>query len=441
MPQSKVKSQQLHASNVSSRIGEALEARVKDPLWFLARQWQTGEFSAENGGRPAQIAVDSKIYPFQSVNVGNKNKPIKPDVPLESVVEAETDSGDAPAWQSEALEYRFKLKSLKHHFTVSEYDGRFLDWSHFSYSGPASGATPSEVSQRVTPTQLYFQGAPHPRWWRLEEGDVYFDSPKDPEQNALSLLLPEFFYTDINNWYTLPLSMPSGSLREITDVTVIDSFGVITSLNPVVDSNEEADWALFAQDHEDADLGESLNGRYLLAPNTAIDIVQNDEIEEVRFIRDEDANLVWAWERRMVNEQGQTETTVSEQVGGGDMHRSIDGLPQFKLKSATARHWIPYVPRHNSERPEADGAFHLRRARTDEQASQSNPQYRTQIVKESKRIFEEEITPTGIRVRRIARFSRGSDGKAYFWIGRDKEVAQRTARPGLSFDYISDNDT
>ena len=440
MPQNKVKSQQLHASNVSSRIGEALEARVKDPLWFLARQWQTGEFSAENGGRPAQISVDSKIFPFQSVTVGKTNQAITPDVPLESVIEAENDSGDAPAWQSEALEYRFKLKSLKHNFTVAEYDGRFLDWSHFSYAGPVSGATPTVLSQRVTPTQLYFPGAPHPRWWRLEEGDVYFDSPKDPEQNALSLLLPEFFYTDIDNWYTVPVAMPSGSLREISEVTVIDSFGVITKLNPVVDNKEDADWALFAQDHVEGTSGESLDGRYLLAPNTAIDIVQNDEVEEVRFIRDEDANLVWAWERRMVNEQGQSVTTVSEQVGGEDAQSSGDGLPQFKLKSATARHWIPYVPRQNRATPATNGSFHLRRARTDEQASSNKPQFRTQIVKESKRIFEEEVPPTGIRVRRMTRFARGSDGKAYFWVGRDKEIGQRTARPGLRFDYLTDSE-
>ena len=40
--------QQLHGSNISANIGEALEARIKDPLWFLARQWQSGEFEAEN---------------------------------------------------------------------------------------------------------------------------------------------------------------------------------------------------------------------------------------------------------------------------------------------------------------------------------------------------------------------------------------------------------
>jgi hypothetical protein len=43
--------QQLSGSNTSANIGDALAARIKDPLWFLARQWQTGEFEAENGGR------------------------------------------------------------------------------------------------------------------------------------------------------------------------------------------------------------------------------------------------------------------------------------------------------------------------------------------------------------------------------------------------------
>ena len=53
-------SQQLYASNISVNVGEALEARIKDPLWFLARQWQTGEFEAENGGSLAAAFITSR---------------------------------------------------------------------------------------------------------------------------------------------------------------------------------------------------------------------------------------------------------------------------------------------------------------------------------------------------------------------------------------------
>ena len=33
-------------------MSEAVHARVYDPLWMLARQWQTGEFQGEDTGTP-----------------------------------------------------------------------------------------------------------------------------------------------------------------------------------------------------------------------------------------------------------------------------------------------------------------------------------------------------------------------------------------------------
>ena len=60
--------QQLSGSTLSANIGEALEARIKDPLWFLARQWQSGEFEAENGGRLAYVSASSREHPFQAAD-------------------------------------------------------------------------------------------------------------------------------------------------------------------------------------------------------------------------------------------------------------------------------------------------------------------------------------------------------------------------------------
>ena len=428
-------SQQFHTSNISVNLGEGLEARVKDPLWFLARQWQSGEFEAESGGRPVSMAITSRDFEFQSVTLGATNRVLDRADPLEAIVEAESAAGDAPAWQAEALEYSFDLRARSHAFKAMEYGGRSLDWQHFDYSGPAAGAVPAGQTQRITPTQLYFRGAPHPRWWRLEEGDAYFDSPDDPEPNALSLLLPEFFYTDIDNWFTAPMPMRSGSLREVTEVLVVDSFGVTTILPPATGARPDEEWAVFALDAAEGAAAKALDGRYLFAPNVAIDVLQNDEIEEVRFIRDEHANLVWAWERRIVNEAGISVTTQNEQVGGPD-GVTADLLPRFVLKSETARHWIPYVPRQHAPKGAVNGEIYLRRGRTDELASAAKPQYRSRIVSESKRLNEEEVPATGLRVRRISRYARGSNGNPYFWIGREKESGRRTARPGLKFDYL-----
>ena len=173
----------------------------------------------------------------------------------------------------------------------------------------------------------------------------------------------------------------------------------------------------------------------LLVPNIAANILRNDEIEEVRFFRDEQSNLVWAWEYRVVDENGISKTTNFDSLENSSELPEGE-LPQFLLKSRTPRSWIPYLPRQYTDNPLLSGEMYLRRGRTDENATESNPQYRSQVVKESILLHEEEIPVTGIRVRRQQRYAKGSDGKQHFWVGREKDAAQRTTRPGLKFDYL-----
>jgi len=42
----------------------ALAAPVRDPLWFLARQWQTGAFTADDGGDPVRVALATTTAPI-----------------------------------------------------------------------------------------------------------------------------------------------------------------------------------------------------------------------------------------------------------------------------------------------------------------------------------------------------------------------------------------
>jgi hypothetical protein len=439
MPSTDIKSQQLHAISTSADIREALEARVKDPLWFLARQWQTGEFEAENGGRPALITTETEEFVFQSVELGGETVAIDADAPLDALVEAEDTQGDASAWNAEALEYEFDLKARGHEFEASEYDGRTLDWHDFRLKRAIRTRTPQGAikTETMVPNQLTFPGAPDPRWWALEEGDAYFDSPSDPEPNSLSLLLPEFTFVDINNWYVIPAPMTSGAVRKVRSVTVVDSFGVTTSLDPVVDNETDADWALYAIDGA-AKNPTGLDGSFLMAPNIALQVVENDEVEEVRFIRDESVNLVWAWERQIVDENGNTVATNQDRPEAPDDEHDRSALPEFKLKSPTSRAWIPYVPRHTATTSALDGDINLRRARTDENASSAQPQYRSKLVAEAKYLSEEQVPLSPLRVRRVHRYARGADGTAHFWVGRDREISTRTARPGLRFDYLDE---
>lgn len=430
-------SQRLDGSNRSPNLAEALSARVKDPLWFLARQWQTGAFEAENGGALAAVDMESRHFPVAKILRGEKDNAkavdAQPGVPLDALVEAEID-GDAPAWRAEALEYRFGLQTTGHSLDASDYPGFGLDWHHFDLAADDGGkGAIADPPQSFVPTQLDFPGAPDPRWWRLEEKDAYFDAPREAEPNILSTLLPEVFYLDIDNWYLIPAPMPAGSIREVTSLKVTDSFGVTTEVKPVGDKN----WNVFALDAAE-DGEKQLGANALFAPNIALDILDNEVLEDVRFTRDEQANLVWAWEQRYTKDG---ETIVNGDSFDGPIGGKLEG--GYRLMSEVSPNWIPYVARQTD--PSAtNGEIHLRRARTDPDADRDNPQHRSQIVDEAWKLHEEEIPRTGLRVRRLKRFAYGSDSGAdeggHFWIGRHKDAGRATDSPGLRFDYIDGDD-
>lgn len=426
--------QQLFASNTSANIGDSLAARIKDPLWMLARQWQTGEFEAENGGRAAVLSTSARELPINTLETANSSNPIAPETPLDFVVEREADAA-SPLWLTEALEYGFALSGDGTKLVASEYHGRNLDWYHFDIDRRNAPATlPPITETRMVPTMLTFRGAPHPRWWRFEEGDAYFDSPEDPEPNVLSMLLPEFFFIDINNWYLAPLLQTAGTIREITSLKIVDSFGVTTEIGPS-SSAGDPEWAMFALAPSTTTSANDGGGAFLYIPNIAGDVLDNDQVEEIVFTRDEEANLVWAAERLVTLQDG-TEVRNGDGTTVPAQTSSTDPRPRYRLRSDVPPYFIPYVPRF-LRLSATSGETYLRRGRTIENVTEAT-QFRSRIVGESWRLNEAEVPRSGVRVRRTHRYTRASDGKRYFWIGRDKQTALRSPAPGLKFDYLEE---
>ena len=56
-----------------------LQARVHDPLWLLARQWQLGEFEGEDAGSPVEAHVAAECSPLTRYHPG----PLPPLTPPE----------------------------------------------------------------------------------------------------------------------------------------------------------------------------------------------------------------------------------------------------------------------------------------------------------------------------------------------------------------------
>ncbi len=78
-----------------SGIEAGLEARVADPLWLLARQWQFGEFKGEDAGTPVIARARFDQAPMVGVRPGPRGGTAPPHrydparLPLEALVERE----------------------------------------------------------------------------------------------------------------------------------------------------------------------------------------------------------------------------------------------------------------------------------------------------------------------------------------------------------------
>ena len=79
------------------RVGDGLAARVHDPLWLFTRQWQLGEFAAQDAASPAIVTLSGNSAAINAWRpVAEPGQPAAPwvhynatEIPLDVVVESE----------------------------------------------------------------------------------------------------------------------------------------------------------------------------------------------------------------------------------------------------------------------------------------------------------------------------------------------------------------
>lgn len=89
----------LEPQSVSGDPTPGIEARVHDPFWALARQWQLAEFEGEDAGTPITVEVSTRTIPvtaWQSGDPSQERAPARLDplLPLDAFVERESTAGE-----------------------------------------------------------------------------------------------------------------------------------------------------------------------------------------------------------------------------------------------------------------------------------------------------------------------------------------------------------
>jgi hypothetical protein len=356
------------------------------------------------------------------------------------------------AWQSSQLEYQFNIASPatstgQKYLAADRYYGGHLDWYAYDLDSSQSmslnpePASPLPVVENLVsfiPTPVSFKGMPLPRYWMMEDSQIDFGKIDASPTGLLHLLLAEFGLIYGNDWFMLPYPLTVNTICDLKGLIITDVFGDNTFVDAAGSGTENQwqRWSLFhqAEISAAATASQSTNHLFYLSPSITQSL-QNDPLEEVNFLRDEVADLVWAVENRVPSQAGRgvsgSAIALKKTLPPPFVPAPGNAAIRYVLGTTVPDNWIPFIPVHLSgsiteiqfqraAMPGAKGA--LGEILTEVTA----PYY----------IREEEIPRSGILLSRNFTRTRWVNGKTYLWIGRTKDTGTGEGWSNLAFDQI-----
>lgn len=349
------------------------------------------------------------------------------------------------SWVPARLEYQAQISAATPKGEVvldtTEYADGHLDWYSFdaipnaslgARSDDATTIQNTSTTQRVIPTPVRFHGMPASRYWEFEDANIDFGAIAAGEQQLAHLLLIEFGLVSGDDWFVIPVRLPVGTLCYTDSLTVSDTFGIPTRIQSAravdqeiqVSLPELSPWDLF---HVSGDTSKT---DALFLPPTLGKSLQGKSIEEVLFMRDEMANMVWAVERTVESALNLplNRSEIYFQSRDKDKERSAVGPEAtltrlYKLASQVPPHWVPMLPV-----PINGNYLGLK------MSGQGNGRVVTEL--QGTTLYGEEVPREGVRISRAYQYTRWTNGESYLWVGRRNEVGRGEGSSGLVFDQL-----
>ncbi len=381
------------------------------------------------------------------------------------------------AWSPSHLEYRFALGATgtdgtRTELTADRFAGGPFDWYVLDAAPSAAEVPPIEappVEKRVIsfiPTPVRFYGEPSPRWWEFEDQRVGFGLTTASKTDLVKLLLAEFGLVFSNDWLLIPFAVKPGTLVDTKGIVVTDNFGINTLVEPTAKQQIAhrpgglaGTWGMWTLTQRDAPAG-AVDSRFFLSPTVAKSL-ESRPLDEVVFLRDEMANLVWA-----------VETVTADPIGGGRDARAAanmlrdaitkaypsdpfkdapDILAAYQLMGRVPENWIPFISIRLKDAATATAFLQGGMPRAPQLKPPSNADgpilahnvvlprgsilARDPVAKPNV-IYEEEILRGGALVRRTFEQARWFDGSTHTWCGFEKHNGRGEGSSGLAFDQI-----
>jgi hypothetical protein len=379
------------------------------------------------------------------------------------------------AWNPARLEYQFSISThdnaVEKVMKGDQYYHGHLDWYNVDVDKKTQSLDPTSSNDvpsarraetlSVIPTPVMFEGMPNTRWWAFEDGKTNFGYIKPDTTDLSKLLMIEFGLIYANDWYLLPYVLPVGTITSIKGLTLTNSFGENFWIDRAgtARANEWNHWNLFSMHVS----GEKPDSELLLLP-TVSKIQQSKPVEEILFVRDEVANMVWGVETiiPMANGWSRSGFETARELNAWMQQLVINALGgvlppdppltldteeakiKYNIMSMIPENWIPFVPAHvdDSNREVQLQRASLPRILEGQTTKPDKVRPRTSLLqtgldeKAAYFIYEEEVPRAGVYVTQSFQRTRGTDGKIYVWFGAQKTVGRGEGSSGLAFDQI-----
>lgn len=372
------------------------------------------------------------------------------------------------AWKPEYLEYQFGCSAPVGNgekvLTADQYCDGHLDW--YSVDIDPSKTTLGDIpvtdpQQKYTrsfiPVPVTFDGMPNTRWWTFEDGRTNFGNINPGTTDLGKLLLMEFGLVFANDWFLLPFTLDAGSIANVKGMSVTNVFGErywIEAAGKGLDDDWRK-WSMFTLNTK-GNNQEQTDPSLLVLP-VAPKILEGKPVEEIRFIRDEMANMVWAVEHTvpLITGVGKRGSEAADELKKRYQqlldNNPVPGLApiykadiRYEVMNSVPENWIPFIP---ARMEGSNRSIRLQRAAMPRilNGDPDTPEKirpRTTLLREGldidlcKPYFinEEEVPRAGTNVYQSYQRSRWYNGGVYTWFGIRKQTGRGEGHSGLAFD-------
>lgn len=399
-------------------------------------------------------------------------------------------SEDQSAWRTPKLGYEFSARSGKDDFVAEDYHSGRVSWYAFDHAD-AKGKAQNPHGVRDyhftgMPVLATFPGAPNKRLWQFEDKKVYLGNSNTMlEQSSANALMMQYATMYGNDWMLIPLDVTIGSYVTVKDILVIDTFGRESHVRERAGSDSRAAtfgqrWEMFTNaplNIEQEPESKETSAPGLFFPPSLQFTLEGPVEEEVQFLRDEMANMVWGVENKIPDGCGSTidcgmlaarvsdyidsvnESVKPEEKGtltiaedGGMTKVTREGLKadyKYVLQNTVPLNWIPFLPQRIKD-DEYKREIALRRAKMPVYVAAHDDYLPARPLSSLLRvepgegsvkekplyINEEEIVAVGTKVVKNHQRTRWLNGKTFTWTGISKQISKMQGDSGLMFDEL-----